>query len=117
MLEKLSSMTEDNIGKKLPVRSLHEFLFEISQEWSSFRTGSLVTVILSGILILLLLPRLIVFQWRPREIIETIILGSIIVVLGYNLYIGYRQHEFYKRWEKKIGLLMRVEEELLGNEK
>lgn len=109
-------MTDENKDKKLPLRSIHEFLFEISAEWNSFRTGSLVTAILSGLLILLLLPRLIVFQWRPREIIETLILGGIILVLSYNMVIGYRQHQFYKRWEKKIGLLIKTEEDLLGKD-
>lgn len=109
-------MTEEQEDKRLPLRGIHEFLFEISSEWSSFRTGSLVTAVLSGLLILLLLPRLIVFQWRPREIVETLILGGIIIVLSYNLVIGYRQHQFYKRWERKIGLLMKTEEELLGKD-
>ena len=111
-----NGMVEEREDRKLPLRGLHEFLFEISEEWDSFRTGSLVNAVLSGVLILLLLPRLIVFQWRPREIIETLILGVIILVLGYNLVIGYRQDQFYKRWEKKIGLLMRTEEELLGKD-
>jgi hypothetical protein len=109
-------MADDEQGKKLPLRGIHEFLFEISSEWSSFRTGSLVTAVLSGLLILLLLPRLIVFQWRPREILETLILGGIFIVLSYNLVIGYRQHQFYKRWERKIGLLVKTEEDLLGKD-
>ena len=73
-------------------------------------------MILSGVLIVILLPRLLVFQWRRGEIIETLFQLGIIIVLAYNLYVGYKQHDFYKKWEKRIGLLIHTEEELLGND-
>jgi hypothetical protein len=109
-------MVDEGREKRLPIRGLHEFLFEINREWDQFRTGSLVTMILSGVLIVILLPRLLVFQWRRGEIIETLFQLGIIIVLAYNLYVGYKQHDFYKKWEKRIGLLIHTEEELLGND-
>ncbi len=87
-------MTEEGKDKRLPVRGLHEFLFEISKEWDQFRTGSLVTMILSGVLIVILLPRLLVFQWRRGEIIETLFqLGIIAVHTEINLNAGISKNQ------------------------
>jgi hypothetical protein len=30
------------------------------------------------------------------------------------MYLAYRQHAFYQRWEKRIELMLHLEEELLG---
>lgn len=109
-------MGEEKKERILPVRALHEFLFEISEAWDRFRTGSLVTMVLSGILIVVLIPRVIVLT-RARDFVESLIFLSIIVGLSYNLWIGWKQHEFYKKWEKRIGVLMHEEEDLLGDNK
>jgi RsiW-degrading membrane proteinase PrsW (M82 family) len=76
--------------RELPVRSLHDFLSEISREWDSFRMGSLISMI------------------------TTVILFGLVIALGYNMYLAYRQHAFYQRWEKRIALLLHMEDELLG---
>jgi hypothetical protein len=78
-------MNEENKERRLPIRSLHEFLFEISEAWDGFRTGSLITMIVSVLLIVLLLPRLIVLHFRRGDFIESIIYLSIIIALSYNL--------------------------------
>ena len=103
--------------RKLPVRTLHEFLFEISEAWDRFRTGSMVTIVLSAILIVFLIPRLIVLHFRRGDFVESAIYLAIILGLSYNLWIGWRQHEFYKKWEKRIGVITQAEEDLLGDEK
>jgi hypothetical protein len=102
--------------RKLPVRTLHEFLFEISEAWDRFRTGSLVNMVISGILIVVLIPRVLALA-RGRDFVESLIFLSIIVGLSYNLWISWKQHEFYKKWEKRIGFLMHEEEYLLEDNK
>ena len=110
-------MTEENKDKKLPVRTLHEFLFEISQEWDRFRTGGLFNMVLSGLIVIILIPRLIAFSFRRGDLIESLVTLGIMIACSYNIYISWRQHDFYKKWEKKIGLLIKLEEDLLGDEK
>jgi len=110
-------MTEENKDKKLPVRTLHEFLFEISQEWDRFRTGGLFNMVLSGLIVIILIPRLIAFSFRRGDLIESLVTLGITIACSYNIYISWRQHDFYKKWEKKIGLLIKLEEDLLGDEK
>ena len=108
-------MGEDKKERRLPIRSLHEFLFEISEAWDGFRTGSMATMIVSAILILLLTPRLLILHFRRGDFVESVIYLSIIVALSYNLWNSWKQHQFYKRWEKRIGVLMHEEDELLGD--
>jgi hypothetical protein len=112
----MRAMEEENKERRLPVRILHEFLFEINEAWNGFRTGSLITMVLSGILIVVLIPRVLVLV-RARDFFESLIFLTIIVGLSYNLWNSWKQHEFYKRWERRIGVLMREEEELLGDDK
>ena len=109
-------MSEEKKERKLPIRSLHEFLFEISEAWDGFRTGSLITMIVSTLLILLLTPRLIVLHFRRGDFIESVIYLAIIIGLSFNLSNSWKQHQFYKKWERRIGVLMHEEDELLGDE-
>ena len=109
-------MTEKKEDRKLPIRTLHEFLFEISEAWDRFRTGSIVNVIISSILALLLIPRFINYLPKRGELIDTIITGGVILGLLYNAYLNWKQYDFYKKWEKRIGLLMQTEENLLGGD-
>jgi hypothetical protein len=113
----MRTMGEEKRERRLPVRALHEFLFEISEAWDRFRTGSLVTMVLSGILLIVLVPRLLILHFRRGDFVESLVYLSIIVGLSYNLWIGWKQHEFYKKWEKRIGVLMHEEEDLLGDDK
>jgi len=96
--------------KVLPLRTLHDFLLDIEREWDRFRTGSLLSMMTTAILILFFIPRLL--RERPFGRISTLIL---IAALLYNAYLAYRQHSFYRRWEKRLGLLIHLEEELLGD--
>ena len=41
---------ETNEDKQYPVKSLHDFLFELDKEWTKFRNGTLIGLASSGIL-------------------------------------------------------------------
>jgi RsiW-degrading membrane proteinase PrsW (M82 family) len=100
--------------RKLPVRSLHDFLSEISREWDSFRMGSLISMVTTVILFVLVVPRTFEFTIRRPGPLDTLLLIGLVIALGYNMYLAYRQHAFYQRWEKRIALLLHMEDELLG---
>jgi len=38
---------------------------------------------------------------------------GIIIALFYSVYLAFRQYRFYQRWERRIALLLHLEEELL----
>ncbi len=110
------SMAAEKEGRH-PVKTLHEFLFEISEAWDGFRTGSLISILTSIIFIVVLVPRLLTLHFRRGDFIESAIYLGLVAALAYDLWVSWKQHEFYKKWEKRIGLLMATEEELLGDEK
>lgn len=98
----------------LPLRSIHDFLFEIESEWSSFRTGSLLSLITTILLFLIFLPRYFLVTLRQGGPLDKLVAVTIAGLLVYSAYTSWRQHKFYQRWEKRLGLLLHLEQELLG---
>lgn len=48
-----------------------------------------------------------------RDRFDTVIAVAIIVGLFYSVYLAFRQYRFYQRWERRIGLLLHLEKQLL----
>lgn len=109
-------MSESRKERPLPVRTLHEFLFEINREWDKFRTGSLLSIITTVVLFTIYLPKYFIVTFRRGGPFEKIIAIGLIVALLYNIYLSQKQHGFYRKWEKRMGLLLHMEEELLGDD-
>lgn len=107
-------MDEREEGPQLPLRTLHDFLFEIDREWNRFRTGSLVSVITSILLFVLFLPRFFLYTLRRGGPFDKLFAVAIIGTLFYNAYLAWGQHQFYRRWEKRLGLLLHFEEKILA---
>lgn len=105
-------MSEKKPEEVYPVRSLHDFLSELDEEWNKFRTGSLVGFIVSCVLLvfsgLSLLGAL-----AEGKVLEFIFMIIIIIFLVYTVFALYAQHRFFRRWERRIGLLLHLEEDLI----
>ena len=109
-------MTEDNNDKVYPVKSIHDFLFELDHEWSKFRTGSLISLISSSIMIVILLWLIVVIRRvRDSAPVEFIFLLALVGFLGYAVYAMYSQYRFFNKWERRIGLLLHLEEQMLND--
>ena len=106
-------LSDNERRSQLPIRTLHDFLLEIDEEWGRFRRGSLLTMIITILLFLLFIPRYFVLTLISRDRFDTFIALAIIVVLFYSIYLAFRQYRFYQRWERRIGLLLHLEEQLL----
>lgn len=106
-------MSENDRRRQLPIRTLHDFLLEINNEWSRFRRGSLLTIIITILLFFLFIPRYFVQTLISRDRFDTVIAVGIIIALFYSVYLAFRQYRFYQRWERRIALLLHLEEELL----
>jgi len=106
-------MTEEKPEEVYPVRSLHDFLYELDREWNKFRTGSLIGVIASGALLVFSVLRLLM-AIRHRAIIDFIFMIIIVAFLIYSIHALLAQHSFFKRWERRVGLLLHLEEELIS---
>ena len=100
--------------EELPIRTLHDFLLEINNEWNRFRTGSLLNIIIAIILFALFIPTSFLITLRRPGPYDTLILLGIIFALIYSTYLAYRQYKFYQKWERRMGLLLHIEEQILN---
>ncbi len=101
--------------RRYPLRSLHDFLYELDKEWDRFRTGSLIGVIVSFALLLFSFMRLLA-ALRNRAVFDLIFMIVIIGALVYTVSALLAQHRFFRKWERRIGLLLHMEEKILSEE-
>jgi len=97
-----------------PVKSLHDFLYELDREWSKFRNGTLISLISSGFLFLVVIWVILRIRHLGLGPVDFVLLLFVSVFLGYSIYAMYSQYRFFNRWERRIGLLLHMEEELLS---
>lgn len=100
--------------RDLPVQGIHDFLTEIDEGWSRFKTGSLLSIVTTCLLMVMFIPRYFILTIRQPGYIDTLIAIGIIAALVSTIYLSYRQYRFYGRWEKRIELLIHLEKELMG---
>jgi hypothetical protein len=100
--------------EELPIRTLHDFLLEINNEWNRFRTGSLLNIVTTIILFAIFIPTSFIISLRRAGPFDTLLLLGIMAALIYNTYLAYRQYKFYQKWERRLGLLLHLEEQILN---
>jgi cobalamin biosynthesis protein CobD/CbiB len=98
-----------------PLRSLHDFLYELDKEWDRFRTGSLIGVIVSVILLLTSFL-LMLAALKGGNILAAVLMLVIVGALVYTVSALLAQHRFFRKWERRIGLLLHMEEKILSEE-
>lgn len=116
-------MSKKKRGDSYPLKSLHDFLNELDKEWDRFRTASLVGIVTSGILVvfvffrfLALLLRIRRFGWIRAVLVDPwvfLFLILAVVFLVYEMYLLIGQYRFFKKWERRMGLLLHLEEKLM----
>lgn len=107
-------MTEEKNEKIYPVKSLHDFLFELDKEWSKFRNGTLIGLTSSGILFAIVLWLILRTRVLGLGLLEFLFLLFAGVFLGYSIYAMFAQYRFFNKWERRIGLLLHLEEQILA---
>ncbi len=109
-------MSQEKNDKVYPIRSLHEFLYELDNEWSKFRNGSLITIVSSAITLGIILWLIVVIRrLRGPAPVEFLFLFAVIALLGYSIYATYSQYRFFNKWERRVGLLLHIEDELAAD--
>lgn len=106
-------MTEKKTRKTYPVTSLHDFLSELDREWNKFRVGSLISLISTGLLIFFVL-RFLLGAIRHLQIVDILFLFFVTIALVYSVYAMFAQYRFFNRWERRMGLLLHLEEKLMS---
>ncbi len=107
-------MAEDKTEKVYPVKSLHDFLFELDREWSKFRNGTLISLISSGVMFVVVVWLILRSRLFRVGLIDFTFLIFAGIFLGYSIYAMYSQYRFFNRWERRIGLLLHLEEDIVA---
>jgi len=112
----MKKMTDKEQEKAYPVKTLHEFLSEINQEWSKFKRGAVLSLISSSLLLVaftLVFYRTIKTGFEVSDVIlELILLGFVI----YSMYLMNGQYRFFRKWENRMTKLYGFEEKLMSDE-
>jgi len=106
---------ENQQDKQYPVRSLHDFLFELDKEWTKFRNGTLIGLASSAILFIVVVWLILRTRHFGLGFVGFVLLIIAAVVLGYSIYAMVAQYRFLNKWERRIGLLLHTEEEMLSD--
>jgi hypothetical protein len=107
-------MSEEKNEKPYPVKSLHDFLSELDREWSKFRNGTLIGLISSGFLLVVVSWLILTIRRLDLGLGAFLFLVVAGVFLGYSVYAMYAQYRFFNKWERRIGLLLHLEEQILA---
>jgi O-antigen/teichoic acid export membrane protein len=95
-----------------PLKSIHDFLLEINKEWGRFRTGTLLGVIASGALSIFFVA-FFLFAIRREALGGAIVSMFVATFLVYTVYSLFVQYRFFSRWERRMALLLHLEERML----
>ncbi len=106
---------ENRDDKQYPVRSLHDFLFELDKEWTKFRNGTLIGLGSSAVLFIVVLWLILRTRHFGLGLVGFALLIIAAVILAYSVYAMYAQYRFLNKWERRIGLLLHTEEEMLSD--
>lgn len=107
-------MSQEALEKVYPVRTLHEFLFEINREWRRFKRGALMSLFVLSVLLLSFVPLLFRTIQSGLSILDVIFLGALAVFLIYDIHIMITQYRFFKKWGHRMEQLSNFEEKLMS---
>jgi hypothetical protein len=105
---------ENQEDRQYPVRSLHDFLFELDKEWIKFRNGTLIGLGSSAVLFMVVLWLILRTRHFGLGLVGFALLIIAAIVLAYSIYAMVAQYRFLNKWERRIGLLLHTEEEMLS---
>jgi hypothetical protein len=106
-------MSEKAPEQVYPVKTLHDFLFELNREWRRFKRGALMSLFVLCLLLSAFVPLLFRAIRLGLDILDIIFLGSLIIFLIYDLRLMLRQYRFFKKWGHRMAQLSSLEEKLL----
>lgn len=113
-------MNEREDNESRPLKSVHDFLTELDNEWSRFRRAAIIGVILLAVLIFFLIIRsvgLIVRIRRLGGLVEALDEISLIIIViafvAYEISLLIRQYRFFNKWERRMALLLDLEQRMM----
>ncbi len=105
-------MSQEN-EKVYPVRTTHEFLYQVQKETNRFKRGAIVSIMISALMLIVLVfvgieVTALHFAWSG-----IILLGVLAGVLVYCIYLMSFQYKFFRQWERRLDKMTNLEQKLM----
>jgi len=109
-------MTEKEKQEMYPVRTMHEFLYQVEHETNRFKRGAVISILISAFMLILIV--VVSYALIPRGFaVSGIILICVLSgLLVYSIYLMSFQYRFFRRWEKRLNQLNELEAKLMPQE-
>lgn len=110
-------MTQKDNHEMYPVRTMHEFLYQVEHETNRFKRGAVISILISAFMLVLI--AVVSYSLIPRGFATSgvILIGVLAGLLVYSIYLMSFQYRFFRRWEKRLNRLDALEAKLLADEK
>jgi cobalamin biosynthesis protein CobD/CbiB len=109
-------MTQKEQEDVYPVRTMHEFLYQVEKETNRFKRGAVISIMVSALMLVVLVFVAYVTILRSFVPSGIILLAVLAGVLVYSIYLMTFQYRFFRKWEKRMTRIERMEEKLLSEE-
>ncbi|HSV50192.1 MAG TPA: hypothetical protein VLH35_07730 [Candidatus Acidoferrales bacterium] len=109
-------MTQKDTDEVYPVRTMHEFLYQVEHETNRFKRGAIISILISVLMLVLLV--FVAIETMGRGFVASGIILEIVLVgfLVYSIYLMSFQYRFFHKWEKRLNRLNQLEEKLMPQE-
>lgn len=108
-------MTDKEKQEIYPVRTMHEFLYQVEHETNRFKRGAVISILISALMLVLI--AFVSHELIPRFTVSGIVLMGILAgFLVYSIYLMSFQYRFFRKWEKRLNRLNKLEEKLMPQE-
>jgi peptidoglycan biosynthesis protein MviN/MurJ (putative lipid II flippase) len=109
-------MTENEKQEMYPVRTMHEFLYQVEHETNRFKRGAVISILISAFMLVLI--AVVSYELIPRgfAVSGVILIGVLTGLLIYSIYLMSFQYRFFRRWEKRLNQLNTLEAKLMPEE-
>jgi uncharacterized membrane protein YbhN (UPF0104 family) len=109
-------MTETENKEVYPVRTMHEFLYQVEHETNRFKRGAVISILISAFMLVLIVFVLYALIPRGYSASGIILIGVLAGLLVYSIYLMSFQYRFFRRWEKRLNQLNELEAKLMPEE-
>jgi len=109
-------MTKKENEDVYPVRTMHEFLYQVERETNRFKRGAVISILISALMLVLI--AVVTYELSPRGFaVSGIILEAVLAgFLVYSIYLMSFQYRFFRKWEKRLNQLSALEAKLMPEE-
>ncbi len=105
---------KDQTEEVYPVRTMHEFLYQVEKETNRFKRGAVISILISALMLVVLIAVAYITMQRAFAPSGIILLAVLAGVLFYSIYLMTFQYRFFRRWENRLNRLNMLEEQLMA---